>query len=99
MLRWIDTRLFSLGLHPAGNGLLEGGRNSLLESAQQATLTSVATPAFPRQCNSLAETCIVPHCNRKFTQDQPIDRSYGLSHVQVCPEGNPAKWESAKVRL
>jgi hypothetical protein len=34
--------------------LLEGGRNSLLESAQQATLTSVPTSAFMRQCNSLA---------------------------------------------
>jgi hypothetical protein len=26
-----------LGKHPAGNGLLKGGRNSLLESAQKAT--------------------------------------------------------------
>jgi len=28
---------------PAGYGLLEGGRNSLLESAQEATLMSVPT--------------------------------------------------------
>jgi hypothetical protein len=28
---------------PAGYGLLEGGRNSLLEFAQEATLTSVPT--------------------------------------------------------
>jgi hypothetical protein len=48
-----------LGIHPAGNGWLRGGRNSLLESAQEATLSSVATSAFPRQSNSLA----VPHCN------------------------------------
>jgi diadenosine tetraphosphate (Ap4A) HIT family hydrolase len=34
--------------------LLEGGRNSLLESAQEATLTSVATVSFPRQSNRLA---------------------------------------------
>ena len=34
-----------LGKHPAGGGCLEGGRNSLLESAQEATLTSVATAA------------------------------------------------------
>ena len=33
-----------LGKHPAGNGWLEGGRSLLLESAQEATLTSVATP-------------------------------------------------------
>jgi len=32
-----------LGKHPAGNGWLEGGRSSLLESAQEATLSSVAT--------------------------------------------------------
>jgi hypothetical protein len=52
-----------LGKHPAGDGVLEGGRSSLLESAQQATLSSVATLAFPRQLNELA----VPHCNRIFT--------------------------------
>jgi hypothetical protein len=40
-----------LGKHPAGNGLLKGGRNSLLESAQEATLMSVTTSALPRQCN------------------------------------------------
>jgi hypothetical protein len=56
-----------LGKHPAGNGLLEGGCNSLLESAQEATLTSVTTPAFPRQSNSLAIPRRYPHCNRKFT--------------------------------
>jgi hypothetical protein len=43
-----------LGKHPAGNGFLEGGRNSLLESAQEATLTSVATAACLSQCNRLA---------------------------------------------
>jgi hypothetical protein len=42
-----------LGKHPAGIGLLEGGRNSLLESAQQATLMSVPTSSFHRQLNSL----------------------------------------------
>jgi hypothetical protein len=38
-----------LGKNPAGNGLLEGGRNSLLESAQEATLSSVAISAIQRQ--------------------------------------------------
>jgi hypothetical protein len=42
-----------LGKHPAGNGLLEGGRNSLLESAQEATLMSVTTAGLPRQLNRL----------------------------------------------
>jgi hypothetical protein len=48
---------------PAGNGWLKGGRSSLLESAQEATLSSVAISPFPRQSNSLAET----HCNIPFT--------------------------------
>ena len=85
-MRWIDTRLFSLGLHPAGNGLLEGGRNSLLESAQQATLTSVAILAFPRQCNSLAGNCLTLHCNVKFTHERPNYRSYGLSRGRAREE-------------
>ena len=45
-----------LGKHPAGNGSLDGGRNSLLESAQEATLISVATVTFSRQCNRLPQT-------------------------------------------
>ncbi|MGA2890025.1 MAG: hypothetical protein ABSE51_18420 [Terracidiphilus sp.] len=44
-----------LGKHPAGYGLLEGDRNSLLESAQEATPISVATVGFSRQCNKMAE--------------------------------------------
>jgi hypothetical protein len=32
---------------------LRGGRSSLLESAQEATLLSVATSSFLRQCNGL----------------------------------------------
>jgi len=47
------------GKHPAGNGLLEGGRNSLLESAQGATLISVATAALPvnaTDCTSVLQT-------------------------------------------
>jgi hypothetical protein len=43
------TRL--LGKHQARNGWLEGGRSSLLESAQGATPTSVATSCFQRQRN------------------------------------------------
>src|SRR5579885_37181 len=40
-------RLFvTFGKHPAGNCRLEGGRSSLLESAQEATLSSVSTFRF-----------------------------------------------------
>ena len=38
------SSLHLLGKHPAGDCWLEGGRSSLLESAQEATLSSVATP-------------------------------------------------------
>ena len=37
------SRLVTFGKHPAGNCRLEGGRNSLLESAQEATLSSLPT--------------------------------------------------------
>lgn len=43
-----------LGKHQAHNGWLEGGRSPLLESTQRATLLSLATATFQRQCNSLA---------------------------------------------
>ncbi len=52
---WHRKRLVSFGKHQARNGWREGGRSSLLESAQGATLLSVATSAFQRQCNSLTE--------------------------------------------
>jgi hypothetical protein len=38
-----EKLLVSQEKHPAGHGLLESGRNSLLEFAQEATLTSVST--------------------------------------------------------
>jgi hypothetical protein len=38
--------------------MLESGRNSLLESAQQATFISVATAALDRQCNKLAQAAL-----------------------------------------
>jgi hypothetical protein len=47
----------------------EGGRNSLLESAQEATLSSVATLAFPRQCNRLPKAGCGTRKNRIFTND------------------------------
>jgi hypothetical protein len=56
-----------LGMHPASNGELEGGRNPLLESAQQVTLPSVATAAFSRQSSKTAnhptmrENSYTPH--------------------------------------
>src|SRR5580692_6766593 len=50
-----------LGKHPAGNRWLEGGRSSLLKSAQRATLLSIAVLSFASQCNGLdksrAYTC------------------------------------------
>jgi hypothetical protein len=33
-MHWKRKRLISFGKHPAGNALLEGGRNSPLEFAQ-----------------------------------------------------------------
>ncbi len=39
----LKYRNFLLGQYPAGYGLLGGGRNLLLESAQEATLMSVST--------------------------------------------------------
>src|SRR5208283_1119521 len=58
-VEWKNSRqtetLLSPWETPAGNGWLEGGRSSLLESAQEATLSSVATYAFPSQSNRLAE--------------------------------------------
>ena len=56
-----------LGKHPAGSGLLEGGRNSLLESAQEATLTSVSMAGLARQSNRLAKTRRTPPYNEVFT--------------------------------
>ena len=56
-----------LGRHPAGNGVLEGGRNLLLESAQEATLTSVTISALPRQSNDLATADQNTEFNRIFT--------------------------------
>jgi hypothetical protein len=47
---------------PAGYGLLEGGRNSLLESAQEATLMSVPTPALAGQSNTSVKMPQIPHC-------------------------------------
>jgi ATP adenylyltransferase len=44
--------------------VLEGGRNSLLESAQEATLHSVATAAFPRQCNKIGKIRVATALSR-----------------------------------
>jgi hypothetical protein len=63
----VKKRLVFLEKHPADNDLLEGGRNLLLESAQEATLTSVAIPAFKRQCNCMVIPLLIPHCKRTFT--------------------------------
>jgi hypothetical protein len=43
VLDWAGRPEFLLGQYPAGYGLLGGGRNLLLESAQEATLMSVST--------------------------------------------------------
>jgi hypothetical protein len=57
MLRWSQKRPISLGKHPAAAAWLEGGRNSLLKSAQEATLTSVATSASQGQSNWAGAAC------------------------------------------
>jgi hypothetical protein len=57
-----------LGKHPAGNCWLEGGRSLLLESAQEATLLSVAMVRFPRQSNSLAVERMLRDCAAKVVQ-------------------------------
>ncbi len=46
VLSWLKIPEFLLGQYPAAYGLLGGGRNLLLESAQEATLMSVSTPQF-----------------------------------------------------
>ena len=55
--------------------MLEGGRNLLLESAQEATSMSVATPALPRQCNGLPENHpeieLQPHIHGAFLRAGP----------------------------
>ena len=47
------TRIFPWTI-PGSLRLAGGGRNLLLESAQEATLISVSTSGFQRQCNTLA---------------------------------------------
>jgi hypothetical protein len=72
-----------LGKHQAGNGLLEGGRNSLLESAQEATLTSVATAAFSRQCKSLPRSAWAAHFSRLCAPKTMDLRQFHLSFPQA----------------
>jgi hypothetical protein len=50
--------------------MLESGRNSLLESAQQATLISVATAALDRQCNKLAQAALSTKIHTRREQKQ-----------------------------
>jgi hypothetical protein len=61
---------FLLGQYPAGYGLLGGGRNLLLESAQEATLMSVST----------WETKVKPSA-ALFHNDFSIDASSFAAHV------------------
>jgi len=56
--------------------LLEGGRNLLLESAQEATLTSVPTQATQGQSNPMVRKACVPRFKLKFTR-VPIDSANG----------------------
>ena len=49
LLRWIGSESVSLGNTRCAYGLLDGGRNSLLKSAQEATLTSLAISDLQRQ--------------------------------------------------
>jgi hypothetical protein len=71
-----------LGKHLAGNGWLGGGRNSLLESAQEATLSSVAFLAFQRQSNSLTPQARSPCCMREFSFARRIEWTYGSPRLQ-----------------
>jgi hypothetical protein len=54
-------RLFSQGNTRQVNGLLDSGRNSLLESAQEATLPSLATSALQRQTKDFPAQRAIPH--------------------------------------
>ena len=49
LLRWNPVAVGFVGNTRCAYGLLDGGRNSLLESAQEATLTSLAISALQRQ--------------------------------------------------
>lgn len=98
---WSGKRLVSFGKHQARNGWREGGRSSLLESAQGATLLSVAMPAFQRQSNSLAK----PHCEKnyhrkfiggksnpkgKFTGFSPEEEEHAMLRKTTCRAGKSA---------
>jgi hypothetical protein len=52
--------------------MLESGRNSLLESAQQATFISVATAALDRQCNKLAGTALSAKIHARRGQNNGV---------------------------
>ncbi len=83
-LAWKASGL--LGIHPAGIGLLEGGRNSLLESAQQATKISVATSALDRQCNKLAQTALSAKITRAAGETMELWQLSGCSPCKQCCE-------------
>jgi hypothetical protein len=74
-------RLIFVGDTRQKYGLLEGGRNLLLESAQKATLMSVATSAFQRQSNSVAAPIPRPVLAHRLTLY--IDGLYTVSTAQT----------------
>jgi hypothetical protein len=65
--------------------MLEGGRNSLLESAQGATLTSVATAGLPRQCNRFATTA---RARRQRAKAGWFEWTYGRSRLAKQRRGS-----------
>ena len=64
------TRL--LGKHQAGNGWLEGGRSSLRESAQRATLLKCSNPRFPASMQQLGRTALWTELHQKFINRETI---------------------------
>jgi hypothetical protein len=58
--------------------MLVGGRNSLLESAQRATLTSLATSAFLRQCGRIADARDIQVLTRKSAENNGVGKSREL---------------------
>jgi len=64
-------RLVSQGNTRQVNGVLNSGRNSLLESAQEATIPSLATYAMQRQSKGFPAEHSIPHYKHTQTLNIP----------------------------
>jgi hypothetical protein len=76
---------------PAGYGVLEGGRNSLLEFAQEATLTSVPTSAIGGQSNDSAKRTITCALATEFTRLKLQPLLWLEGQYPLCRTGASAK--------